>query len=183
LLVLFVPTHLGTGAGLRRGAVLTVTTTSDAGPGSLRQAILDANAIPGPDTIAFDIRLSGPYIIRPASSLPPITETVTLDGDSQAGAAEAVGAFAAAGVEWVRSAARPVVVLYGAGAGDAAGIVLDAGGCIVRGLTVRRFARAGIVIAGPGGNRIEGNSIEANDGPGVVVLSSAGNAIVGNSIA
>lgn len=40
------------------GAVETfstvVTNTNDAGPGSLRQVILDANAVPGADTITFD---------------------------------------------------------------------------------------------------------------------------------
>ena len=36
-------------------ATFTVTNTADSGAGSLRQAILDANANPGADTIAFDI--------------------------------------------------------------------------------------------------------------------------------
>jgi hypothetical protein len=34
--------------------IFPVTTTVDGGAGSLRQAILDANAMPGPDTIVFD---------------------------------------------------------------------------------------------------------------------------------
>ena len=36
-----------------------VTTANDSGPGSLRQAIIDANAIPGPNTITFAIPGSG----------------------------------------------------------------------------------------------------------------------------
>src|SRR5206468_2113799 len=36
-------------------SVFTVTTTADSGPGSLRQAILDANDAPGPDEVHFDI--------------------------------------------------------------------------------------------------------------------------------
>ena len=40
-------------------ATYTVTTTADSGAGSLRQAILDANANAGADTIAFDIPGSG----------------------------------------------------------------------------------------------------------------------------
>lgn len=32
-----------------------VTTLADAGPGSLRQAIIDANTNPGADAIAFDV--------------------------------------------------------------------------------------------------------------------------------
>lgn len=37
------------------GACTTVTNTADAGPGSLRAAILCANVNPGPDTIRFNI--------------------------------------------------------------------------------------------------------------------------------
>ena len=39
----------------QRGAIFRVTTLRDAGQGSLRQAILDANANPGADTILFDL--------------------------------------------------------------------------------------------------------------------------------
>ncbi|NDJ53480.1 MAG: hypothetical protein GYB68_10395 [Chloroflexi bacterium] len=46
-----------------------VTNTDDSGPGSLRQAILDTNAAPGPDTITFDVTglialTSGELLIR-----------------------------------------------------------------------------------------------------------------------
>ena len=40
----------------------TVTSTADSGAGTLRQAILDANANPGADTIAFNI--TGPASTR-----------------------------------------------------------------------------------------------------------------------
>ena len=40
---------------LAHAATFTVTKTNDSGAGSLRQAILDANANPGLDTIAFNI--------------------------------------------------------------------------------------------------------------------------------
>ncbi len=42
-------------AAVAPAATYTVTVTTDAGPGSLRQAILDANANAGPDTIEFNI--------------------------------------------------------------------------------------------------------------------------------
>ncbi|HTK74016.1 MAG TPA: right-handed parallel beta-helix repeat-containing protein, partial [Gemmataceae bacterium] len=42
---------------------LTVTNTSNSGPGSLRQAILTANATPGPDVIAFDSSFNTPRTI------------------------------------------------------------------------------------------------------------------------
>jgi IPT/TIG domain len=67
------------------GATYTVTTTSDSGPGSLRQAILDANANPGTDAIAFNIPVTGVQTIAPLTALPVITEAVTIDGYMQPG--------------------------------------------------------------------------------------------------
>ena len=52
-------------------ATFTVTNTDDTGPGSLRQAILDANAAPGLDTIAFNIPGAGVHTITPTSGLRP----------------------------------------------------------------------------------------------------------------
>ena len=69
-----------------RAATFTVTTISDSGPGSLRQAMVDANASPGLDTIAFNIVGTGPHTIQPVSGLPPITEPVVIDGYTQPGA-------------------------------------------------------------------------------------------------
>src|SRR5690348_15929711 len=42
-------------AALSRGATFTVTTTADSCPGSLRQAITDANGAAGLDTIASNV--------------------------------------------------------------------------------------------------------------------------------
>jgi len=69
----------------------TVTTCADSGPGSLRQAILDANSQAGADMILFNIptfeasHVSDYYwwSISPSIELPTITETVTIDGSSQ----------------------------------------------------------------------------------------------------
>src|SRR5438309_6942945 len=66
-------------------STFTVTSTTDSGAGSLRQAILDANANAGADTIAFSIGGGGLQTITLASSLPAITDTVTLDGTTQPG--------------------------------------------------------------------------------------------------
>ena len=75
-----------------------VTSTDDSGPGSLREAIEIANGTPG-TTITFNIPTSDPnyevnfpgvWTIMPTTSLPIIFgEGTTLDGYSQAGAAEA----------------------------------------------------------------------------------------------
>lgn len=63
----------------------TVVSANDDGPGSLRQAILDANAQPGPDTILFSIPGTGVQTIHLATVLPPLEGSVTLDGSSQPG--------------------------------------------------------------------------------------------------
>ena len=49
-------------------ATFTVINTNSAGTGSLRQAILDANANPGADDIAFDIATGG-LTLSPGSAL------------------------------------------------------------------------------------------------------------------
>jgi len=56
-------------------ATYTVTNTNDAGAGSLRQAILDANANAGPDIIMVP---ASTYVL--ASDLPTITDSVTISG-------------------------------------------------------------------------------------------------------
>lgn len=76
-----------------KAAVFTVTTTADSGPGSLRQAILDANATPGADMITFLIPVAGNRfegsgantyaVIELATVLPTITEAVVIDGSTQ----------------------------------------------------------------------------------------------------
>jgi hypothetical protein len=66
-------------------STFVVTSTNDAGGGSLRQAILDANASPGADAIHFDIPGTGPHRIELLSGLPAISETISIDGTTQPG--------------------------------------------------------------------------------------------------
>lgn len=70
-------------------ATFTVINTNDAGAGSLRQAIIDANSNGNAvdmDVIEFDISGSEVHTITLASALPVITQKVTIDGYSQTGA-------------------------------------------------------------------------------------------------
>ena len=60
-------------------AVYNVTTAGDAGAGSLRQAILDANGHAGADQIRFSLGAT-PVSIHLLSSLPAVTDTVDIDG-------------------------------------------------------------------------------------------------------
>ena len=57
----------------------TVTNLHNAGAGSLRQAIIGSNNQPGADTIDFDV--AGTIRIG-RTSLPAITDTVTIDGST-----------------------------------------------------------------------------------------------------
>jgi len=66
-------------------ATFTVTNTADSGAGSFRQALLDANAAVGPDTIAFNIPGAGVHTITLTSVLPLITSPVFIDGYTQPG--------------------------------------------------------------------------------------------------
>src|SRR6266568_4643161 len=67
---------LGFTASIVQAATFTVTTTADSGGGSLRQAILDANAASGNDTITFAITGT----ITLASALPAIADNTTITG-------------------------------------------------------------------------------------------------------
>jgi len=71
-------------------AATVVTNTNDSGPGSLRQALLDANAdLSTPDVITFNIPTSDPgfdgttFTIQPLSELPVVRQSTVVDGTSQ----------------------------------------------------------------------------------------------------
>ena len=59
-------------------ASFTVTNTNDSGTGSLRQAITDANAMTGADTITFDIAGDGPHTIQLTQALPALSQSVDI---------------------------------------------------------------------------------------------------------
>lgn len=70
-----------------QAATFTVTHNGDAGAGSLRQAVIDANAAGGSNTIQFAVPGSGPHTITLATALPQIAGTLVIDGYSQPGSA------------------------------------------------------------------------------------------------
>lgn len=67
-------------------AVFTVSNTNDSGAGSLRQAIIEANATSEADVVRFSISGDGVHTIVPLSFLPSITKPLTIDGYTQPGA-------------------------------------------------------------------------------------------------
>jgi hypothetical protein len=183
-----------------------VTNVNDSGAGSLRQAILDANANPGSDSINFNI--AGPsFTIQPLLGLPDITDTVVIDGSTQPG-----------------FSGTPIVELNGSKSAARA-LFVNAPGSTIRSLVINEFS-AGALILGTaaGGSYVEGcyigtdvtgknaipngvagvsvfssnnviggtalsarNVISGNSGPGVQVelfccMGGANNAISGNVI-
>ncbi|MBD1927824.1 DUF4347 domain-containing protein [Trichocoleus sp. FACHB-90] len=128
-----------------------VINTNDSGEGSLRQAIINANALSGTDTIGFQIG-SGLQTITPLSALPTITDSVIIDGTTQPG-----------------FSGTPIIQLSGSGTGT--GLTISAGSSTVRGLIFNGF-QDGIELSGGGNNVIAGNFIGTN---------AAGNAAAGNS--
>src|SRR5262245_28529925 len=121
-------------AAFAAAATFNVTSTADTGAGSLRQAITDANANPGADTIQFNIVGSGAQTITPATSLPPITEAVTIDGYTQPGSSPNTNP--------VGQGLDTVIRIEISGV-TAAGMGLDvrAPNVTIRGLAINRFSQ------------------------------------------
>jgi hypothetical protein len=162
--------------------LFVVTNTDNAGPGSLRQALLDANDAPGENLIIFTLAGGGFRTIHVESALPDITSPVIIDGWSQSGSNQ-----------------PPVIALDGTATSNSAdGLVILSGDTTVRGLAIYGFVN-GIRIDGGGTNVVQGNYIgtdltgtnaPGNSGDGIVVTSGrnhigglaagTGNLICGN---
>jgi len=180
-------------AGLAHADPTTFTVNSTNDPGAdgvcdaaectLREAIIEANANPGADTIGFDIPGAGVQTITPATALPAITEAVTINGYSQPGASAntlAAGSDAALKIE-----------LSGASAGTANGISLTGPDSVVKGLIINRWTTGVLVDSvGASGNRVEGNHIGTgasgnenlgNASDGVLIFLAPNNVVGGTA--
>ena len=182
---------LGLAAASLPASTFTVTNTNDSGSGSLRQAILDANANPGLDTIAFDIPGTAVHTIAPASSLPLITDPVVIDGYSQPGSSPntlTVGDDAVLLIEIdASSGVNPVLDLNGPSGGDSSRST-------IRGIVLSHMAADGIQVGsgfenGSNDDVIEGNflgtdptgSISLAAGSPISCESSSGTTIGGTT--
>lgn len=160
---------------ITQAATLVVTSAADNGPGTLRQALTNANI---GDTITFSPTVfpaGSPATIFVLSALPSLTLNNLIIDASNAG-----------------------VILNGVSApANTPGLVISADGCAIRGLTIQQFSGNGIFV-GPGasGNTIggdrsvgggpngQGNRIAANGGRGIEIqgVGANGNFVLGNYI-
>jgi hypothetical protein len=145
-------------------ATFTVTNTADSGVGSLRQAILEANATADADTIAFAIAGAGVKSIALLTALPAISQPLTIDGKTQTG-------YVAGGA--------PLIELNGAALPAASdGLSVSAAGVRLSALTINRFSGHGILLAGREGI-VEGSYIGTDATGGAAAANGIGIGIQG----
>ena len=176
-------------SGRLAAATYTVTTTADSGPGSLRQAILDANGNAGADTIAFSITGGGVHTITPLTALPTLTDAVTIDGYTQPGSSantnppeQGTNAVLAIELDGTNVGGNGVLKTQGASSSN----------ITIRGLVINRAPGGAIILFGSGSNlAVEGcflgtdptgmTSIDLYNGYGILVDSGPTNVRIGGS--
>ena len=141
-----------------------------AGTGTLRQAIVDANATAGTDTINFNIPGSGVHPITLAANLPAIIEAVLIDGYTQPGNG---GPNAHPNTLAIGDDAVLLIQLDSSPALNT-GLVLSGNGSTVKGLVISRFGFP-LLINGTG-NTIVGNFV-GTDPTGTMSVNSNGDMI------
>ena len=156
-----------------------------AGYCTLRAAIEEANILIGADTIHFNIG-AGPNTIQPFTPLPNITSSVTIDGYTEPGAAEATAVLVAV----------IMIEIDGQFTGTAeGGLTLKAGsdGSTIKGLAINRFGDEtgrghGISIHRASNNTITGNylgtdvtgtAVQPNGSCGLFLMNNSNNTIGG----
>jgi len=175
-------------------AAYNVTNLNDSGAGSLRQAILDANATPGLDSIDFSIAGT---ITLTSGALPMVTDAVKIDGTTAPGYsapnpvaqidfnnfgglnlnAQASGSVIEA-LSLVHAKADAITLnktRYATISNDFIGLDMD-------GETADANQGIGVTLMNASNNEIEGNVISANQKSGISLSGSSGNTILGNKI-
>jgi len=119
----------------------TVTNTSDSGPGSLRQAILNADANDSVAiTIVFNIPETDPgfangvFTIQPLSELPVLSQNITIDGTTQTAFTGNTNPYG------------PVIVINGAKQPSGDGLELNDGNT-VKDLDINGFQGSGVAMS------------------------------------
>jgi len=140
-----------------KSANYVVTNTNNSGSGTLRQAILDANANSGADNIIFNISGTGLKTILLTAALPAITDEIHIDGYTQSGSLRNSENFIFNGV---------LNLAIDGGGQSFIGLTLASGSSNsqIEGLNIHNFNNASIEIqVGSNGNSILGNLIGVNN--------------------
>ena len=163
----------------------------------LRGAMEEANALPGKDTILFNIPPGGIQTITPLCCLDTITDSVVIDGGSQPGTSgpgiviNAVHLFDALHVTAGSSEIRGLVI-HSAGSGI--GLLIEANGLnTIEGNYIGTDATGtvglgnsfgGLKIKDAPDNLVQGNLVSSNGFDNVFILGSgaSGNFIINNKI-
>ncbi|MCH7877737.1 MAG: DUF3466 family protein [candidate division Zixibacteria bacterium] len=133
---------------------------------TMRAAIMEANALAGPDTIKFNIPGVGIPVIRPRTSLPEITDPVVIDGSTQPSVNQ--------------------VEINGSDVLSGDGLIISAGKSVIKYLILNNFPQNGLTLLSGDSNSIENSyfgvgsdGIEAkgNEGHGLLISNSSGNKI------
>ena len=137
--------------------VFTVNNTFDSGPGSLRQAILDAATLTnGAVSIDFDIPGAGVQTIDLATPLPAITTSMRIDGTTQPG-----------------YAGTPLIAFIG-GVDAMAGPLTSADGSV----TIRGLDLSHVAIAPPASERLLATAQTPSGSTSLSLTDSRGNVLV-----
>jgi uncharacterized repeat protein (TIGR01451 family) len=148
-------------------ATFTVANVNDSGPGSLRQALVDANSALGDDDIEFQIPGPGVQRVLLLTPLPTITDTVTIAGGTQDPTSN-----------------LPRVEIDGASAGTATGLRVAATNVSIERIAIVNFSVDGIYIESSGtstnivgvhlGVHADGTTPGGNGGSGLFVNGASG---------
>ncbi|HUR82450.1 MAG TPA: right-handed parallel beta-helix repeat-containing protein [Thermoanaerobaculia bacterium] len=132
-------------------ATYSVTNVNDSGAGSLRQAVSNANANGGADTITFNIAGGGPHVIYLASDI-SVFGAVTIDGSTDP---------------------HGIVI-------DGASITLAGDGSTIDTLGFRCASCNGIVIVAGSGDRIVNSTFGPIDGSGISIRAGSDHVVEDN---
>jgi hypothetical protein len=130
---------------------------------TLRAAIQESNASAGTQHIYFGIPGTGVHTIKPASELPTIKDTVTIDGYTQGDSTSDPADDARANTLAKGTNAKLMVQLEGSqlGGWDTSGLRVSAPDVVIKGLVINRFS-FGIHSVDAQATKIEGNFLGTN---------------------
>lgn len=148
--------------------LIIVQNTNDSGTGSLRQAILDANALPNVNRIEFDIGTTcGPRNIVLSTPLPTITQPLVIDGYTQPGAVRNSQSIGSNGTICIAiTGGGSVINGISTASDDGVSVSID-------GIGFGGFTLNAVNLTGGNGHRFVGSQIGGQIGPAATPLTLA----------